>query len=126
LVFLFLFLLHVFSYTRMSVIISETLGIVSFWSFIFRHDGRSVGWNSKKREHAISEKDFNVYIMKLKNVACLKQDVRCINIICILCCYNCLHIVSHCVVCSSSIYGFLLPLWYLQTLLVSAISLWDA
>ena len=25
---------------------------------------------------------------------------------------------SHCVVCSSSIYGFWLPLWYLQTLLV--------
>jgi hypothetical protein len=27
--------------------------------------------------------------------------------------------VSHCVVCSSSIYGFWLPLWYLQTLLTS-------
>ena len=26
---------------------------------------------------------------------------------------------GHCVVCSSSIYGFWLPLWYLQTLLVS-------
>jgi hypothetical protein len=25
---------------------------------------------------------------------------------------------GHCVVCSSSIYGFWLPLWYLQTLLV--------
>jgi hypothetical protein len=25
---------------------------------------------------------------------------------------------SHCVVCSSSIYGFWLPLWYLQTLLI--------
>jgi len=25
----------------------------------------------------------------------------------------------HCVVCSSSIYGFWLPLWYLQTLLIS-------
>ena len=24
---------------------------------------------------------------------------------------------SHCVICSSSIYGFRLPLWYLQTLL---------
>jgi hypothetical protein len=24
---------------------------------------------------------------------------------------------DHCVVCSSSIYGFWLPLWYLQTLL---------
>ena len=27
---------------------------------------------------------------------------------------------GHCVVCSSSIYGFLLPLWYLQTLLNSS------
>jgi hypothetical protein len=26
---------------------------------------------------------------------------------------------GHCVVCSSSIYGFWLPLWYLQTLLIS-------
>jgi hypothetical protein len=25
---------------------------------------------------------------------------------------------GHCVVCSSSIYGFWLPLWYLQTLLI--------
>jgi hypothetical protein len=27
-------------------------------------------------------------------------------------------VFSHCIVCSSSIYGFWLPLWYLQTLLV--------
>jgi hypothetical protein len=27
---------------------------------------------------------------------------------------------GHCVVCSSSIYGFWLPLWYLQTLLIIA------
>jgi len=27
-------------------------------------------------------------------------------------------VVAHCVVCSSSIYGFWLPLWYLQTLLI--------
>jgi hypothetical protein len=30
--------------------------------------------------------------------------------------------VGHCVVCSSSIYGFLLPLWYLQTLLATFIN----
>ena len=29
----------------------------------------------------------------------------------------CLFSFGHCVVCSSSIYGFCLPLWYLQTLL---------
>ena len=28
---------------------------------------------------------------------------------------------GHCVVCSSSIYGFWLPLWYLQTLLTSGL-----
>jgi hypothetical protein len=28
---------------------------------------------------------------------------------------------GHCVVCSSSIYGFLLPLWYLQTLLYTCL-----
>ena len=31
--------------------------------------------------------------------------------------YLCTFYFSHCVVCSSSIYGFWLPLWYLQTLL---------
>jgi hypothetical protein len=29
----------------------------------------------------------------------------------------CTFSIDHCVVCSSSMYGFLLPLWYLQTLL---------
>jgi len=29
----------------------------------------------------------------------------------------CTFSIGHCVVCSSSIYGFRLPLWYLQTLL---------
>jgi hypothetical protein len=32
---------------------------------------------------------------------------------------------GHCVVCSSSIYGFWLPLWYLQTLpTISLITIW--
>ena len=30
----------------------------------------------------------------------------------------CIFSFGHCVVCSSSIYGFWLPLWYLQTLLI--------
>jgi hypothetical protein len=118
-----------FFISRISFIILETMGIVLFWFCVLRHDWWSVRSKSKKREHAISENDCKVYIMiyshfllTLKIVACLIQDVRCINIICILCCYNCLYIVGHCVFCSSSIYGFLLPLWYLQTLLVSAIS----
>ena len=33
------------------------------------------------------------------------------------CLYFCPFSFGHCVVCSSSIYGFWLPLWYLQTLL---------
>ena len=33
------------------------------------------------------------------------------------CLYFCTFSFGHCVVCSSSIYGFWLPLWYLQTLL---------
>jgi hypothetical protein len=32
------------------------------------------------------------------------------------CLYFCTSSFGHCVVCSSSIYGFWLPLWYLQTL----------
>ena len=35
----------------------------------------------------------------------------------------CTFYLSHCVVCSSSIYGFWLPLWYLQTLLAHQLSL---
>jgi hypothetical protein len=31
--------------------------------------------------------------------------------------YSCPFVLFHCVVCSSSIYGFWLPLWYLQTFL---------
>ena len=31
---------------------------------------------------------------------------------------------GHCVVCSSSIYGFWLPLWYLQTLLVTPLHIY--
>jgi len=35
------------------------------------------------------------------------------------CCLSvCAFSFGHCVVCSSSIYGFWLPLWYLQTLLI--------
>jgi hypothetical protein len=35
------------------------------------------------------------------------------------CCLSfCTFSLGHCVVCSSSIYGFWLPLWYLQTLLM--------
>jgi len=40
--------------------------------------------------------------------------------------YRCLSFctfpLGHCVVCSSSIYGFGLPLWYLQTLFTTGIS----
>jgi hypothetical protein len=38
------------------------------------------------------------------------------------CLYLCTFSFGHCVVCSSLIYGFLLPLWYLQTLLQLIIS----
>ena len=35
------------------------------------------------------------------------------------CLFFCTFSFNHCVACSSSIYGFLLPLWYLQTLLIT-------
>jgi len=35
--------------------------------------------------------------------------------------FFCTFSFGHCVVCSSSIYGFWLPLWYLQTLLISCL-----
>jgi hypothetical protein len=38
------------------------------------------------------------------------------------CFFFCIFSFGHCVVCSSSIYGLWLPLWYLQTLLLQNIS----
>jgi hypothetical protein len=38
------------------------------------------------------------------------------------CLSSCAFSFGHCVVCSSSIYGFWLPLWYLQALLISSYS----
>ena len=41
------------------------------------------------------------------------------------CCLSfCTFSFGHCVVCSSSIYGFWLPLWYLQTLLIKFEMIW--
>ena len=40
------------------------------------------------------------------------------------CLFVCIFFFGHCVVCSSSIYGLLLPLWYLQTLLTRSF-IWD-
>ena len=52
-------------------------------------------------------------------VLCLCFVDRCLSF--------CTLSVDHCVVCSSSIYGFWLPLWYFQTLLVrvSGLSILD-
>ena len=47
-------------------------------------------------------------------------------VLCVCSVYRCLSLCpfsfSHCVVCSSSMYGFCLPLWYLQTLLAYLIA----
>ena len=40
------------------------------------------------------------------------------------CLYFCTFSFGHCAVCSSSIYGFWLPLWYCQTLLERTSTLW--
>ena len=43
----------------------------------------------------------------------------CVTPSLVLCVMFCRLLFGHCAVCSSSIYGFWLPLWYLQTLLVT-------
>jgi hypothetical protein len=49
---------------------------------------------------------------------CATRSLGCFCMFCrslfVLCTFS----FGHCVVCSSLIYGFLLPLWYLQTLLI--------
>jgi hypothetical protein len=54
--------------------------------------------------------------MVISEVRVTRSLVLCI---CFLdhCLFFCSFSFGHCVVCSSSIYGFWLPLWYLQTLL---------
>ena len=53
---------------------------------------------------------FSEVRVALSLVLCVCFVDRCLS----FCTFFC-----HCVVCSSSIYGFWLPLWYLQTLLLS-------
>ena len=63
-----------------------------------------------------------IYMTWINNMANCFSGVRVIRSLVFYVCfvYNCLSFCTfpfgHCVFCSSSIYGFRLPLWYLQTL----------
>jgi hypothetical protein len=61
-------------------------------------------------EHLISPPIFSGIRVTRSLVLCVCFADRCLSF--------CAFSFGHCVVCSSSIYGFWLPLWYLQTLLV--------
>ena len=70
---------------------------------------------------------FTETVMILKEIAsdsifCCKQSLA-LNEICFVgrCLSFFMFSFGHCVFCSSSIYGFWLPLWYLQTLLIFTI-----
>ena len=58
-----------------------------------------------------------IYVLVFSGVRVTRFLVLCV---CFVdgCLSFCTFSFGHCVVCSSSIYGFWLPLWYLQTLLV--------
>jgi hypothetical protein len=62
-------------------------------------------------EHLSSSPVFNGVRVTPSLVVCVCFVDRCLS--------RCTFSFGHCVVCSSSIYGFWLPLWYLQTLLNS-------
>jgi hypothetical protein len=62
------------------------------------------------QEHLISSPVFS-------GVRVTRSLVLCVYFV-DLCLSFCTFSFGHCVVCSSSIYGFWLPLWYLQTLLI--------
>ena len=63
-------------------------------------------------EHLSSPPMYSAVRVTRSLVLCVCFVVRCLSI--------CPFSFGHCVVCSSSIYGFWLPLWYLQTLLITA------
>ena len=61
-------------------------------------------------EHLSSPPVFSGVRVTRSLVLCVCFGDRCLSF--------CTFYFGHCVVCSSSIYGFWLPLWYLQTLLI--------
>jgi hypothetical protein len=64
-------------------------------------------------EHLSSPPVLSEISVTISLVLCVCFVDRCLSF--------CTFSFGHCVVCSSSIYGFWLPLWYLQTLLTSVI-----
>ena len=65
-------------------------------------------WNKKKQD---IPPGFDWIRVNRSLVFCVCLLYRCL--------WFCPFSVGHCVVCSSSIHGFWLPLWYLQTLLIN-------
>ena len=61
-------------------------------------------------EHLMSPPVFSGVRVTRSLDLCVSFVDRCLSF--------CTFSFGHCVVCSSSIYGFVLPLWYLQTLLI--------
>jgi len=50
-------------------------------------------------------------------MAILMVNVARSLVFCVMFCRSLFYLFGHCIVCSSSIYGFWLPIWYLQTFL---------
>jgi hypothetical protein len=67
-------------------------------------------------EHMSSPSVFSGIHVTRSLVLCVCFVDRCLSF--------CTFSFGHCVVCSSSIYGFWLPLWYLQTLLTVVSQQW--
>ena len=68
-----------------------------------------------------------VFFVLFVFVLCLVYPMLPVLCVCFVdCCLSfCPFSFSHCVVCSSSIYEYWLPLWYLQTLSFSGLSILD-
>jgi hypothetical protein len=71
-----------------------------------------LGWKLMSKSHLVKTKQDNVYVTRSLVLYVCFVD-RCLSF--------CTFSFGHCVVCSFSIYGFWLPLWYLQTLLTLCI-----
>ena len=59
---------------------------------------------------------------RFSGILVTRSLVLCVCFVDVFCPFV-LFLFGHCVVCSSSIYGFRLPLWYLQTLLLAGLQI---
>jgi len=88
------------------IILSNQLSSLLYYLFVYRH----TLYDEHVPEHLSSPPVF---------IGVRGWCYSVFSFICMFCLSFCLFSFGHCVFCISSIYGFWLPFWYLQTLIRS-------